>query len=94
VVERLKNQLQELQRDLTLRRCLTRSTTVEDLQLHVDKVEEQLINHKTRVEQKQPVLEKVIRRVSISFVVFLLGHLRVYGMVQHLCVVCHALTFS
>ncbi|OWF52070.1 RING finger protein 207-like [Mizuhopecten yessoensis] len=58
MVERMKSHLQELQRDLTLRRCLTKQTVMEELQAKVEQVEQQLEDHKTKMEQKQPVLEK------------------------------------
>ncbi|XP_060075853.1 RING finger protein 207-like [Ylistrum balloti] len=58
MVERLKSHLQELQRDLTLRRCLTKQTVMEELQCKVEQVEQQLESHKIRMEQKQPHLEK------------------------------------
>ncbi|XP_069116461.1 RING finger protein 207-like isoform X2 [Argopecten irradians] len=58
MVERLKSHLQELQRDLTLRRCLTKQTVMEELQGKVEQVEQKLEGHKTRMEQKQPLLEK------------------------------------
>lgn len=58
-VEKLKAQVQELQRDLTMRRCLTKTTTVEELQACITEMERKLLQHKSTVEQKQPVLEKV-----------------------------------
>ncbi|XP_067659126.1 RING finger protein 207-like [Haliotis asinina] len=57
-LEKLKSQVQELQRDLTLRRCLARRSAVEDLKNVIDSVESQLEKHHGYIEEKQPALEK------------------------------------
>ena len=58
-LEKLKCEVQELQRDLTLRRCLTRRSAVPDLKESISTIEQQLQVHRDTIEQKQPVLEKV-----------------------------------
>lgn len=58
-LEKLKSQVQELQRDLTLRRCLARRSAVEELKSVIDGVECQLEKHYGYIEEKQPTLEKV-----------------------------------
>ncbi|XP_046326128.1 RING finger protein 207-like isoform X1 [Haliotis rufescens] len=57
-LEKLKSQVQELQRDLTLRRCLARRSAVEELKSVIDGVECQLEKHYGYIEEKQPTLEK------------------------------------
>ncbi|KAJ8320853.1 hypothetical protein KUTeg_002440 [Tegillarca granosa] len=57
-VDKLKNNVQELQRDLTLRRCLARKSTVSDLISSISKMEDNIDLHYSKVEQKKPLLEK------------------------------------
>ena len=58
-VEGLKLGVQELQRDLTLRRCLAKEAALGALKTKIFEVEDSLGKHLTAVEQKQPGLEKV-----------------------------------
>jgi len=58
-VDQLKQSVQELQRDITLRRSLTREVTVNQLKSSILSTEEQLEEHLSSVEGKQPGLEKV-----------------------------------
>lgn len=57
-VEGLKLGVQELQRDLTLRRCLAKEAAIGSLDARISEVEESLSKHLIEVEQKQPGLEK------------------------------------
>ena len=58
-VDGLKLGVQELQRDLTLRRCLAKEAAINTLDDKISGVEELLSKHLIVVEQKQPDLEKV-----------------------------------
>lgn len=55
----LKQSVQELQRDITLRRSLTREITVNELKTRILNTEESLEKHYANTEAKQPNLEKV-----------------------------------
>lgn len=57
--DRLKQSVQELQRDITLRRSLTREMTVNELKSRIISTEEKLEKHYANMEAKQPSLEKV-----------------------------------
>ncbi|XP_041377186.1 RING finger protein 207-like [Gigantopelta aegis] len=57
-LEKLKSDVQELQRDLTLRRCLTRKSAIPNLKELISTIEQQLEVHRDTIEQKQPALEK------------------------------------
>lgn len=59
-VEKKKNDVQELQRDLTLRRCLSKGTVFSDMIISIEKLEHNLKGHHSILEQKHPILEKVI----------------------------------
>ena len=58
-VEGLKVSVQELQRDITLRRSLTKDGFITDLRMQIGEAEEKLEQHKTYVESKQSGLEQV-----------------------------------
>ena len=58
-VDGLKLGVQELQRDLTLRRCLAKEAAIGALNAKISEVEDLLSKHLVAVEQKQPGLEKV-----------------------------------
>ena len=62
-VDGLKLGVQELQRDLTLRRCLAKEAAINTLDDKISGVEELLSKHLIVVEQKQPDLEKVCTAV-------------------------------
>ena len=66
-VEGLKLGVQELQRDLTLRRCLAKEAAMGSLETKISQVEESLGKHLAAVEQKQPGLEKVsgVKQISL-----------------------------
>lgn len=57
-VDSLKQAVQELQRDITLRRSLTKDVTVTDLKSKISETEELLDVHLSTVEGKQPNLEE------------------------------------
>ncbi|KAK3591037.1 hypothetical protein CHS0354_026051 [Potamilus streckersoni] len=57
-VEKLKVNVQELQRDMTLRRCLSKITSDTDITSMIKNIEESLDSHHLSLEQKQPVLGK------------------------------------
>ncbi|KAH3826960.1 RING finger protein 207-like [Dreissena polymorpha] len=57
-VNRMKQCVQELQRDITLRRSLARELTVSDLKAQIADTEESLNRHLAEVEAKQPSLEQ------------------------------------
>ncbi|KAL4217956.1 hypothetical protein ACF0H5_022695 [Mactra antiquata] len=57
-VDKLKQSVQELQRDITLRRSLTKDLTVCDLKTKISEVEERLDCHLSTMEGKQSDLEK------------------------------------
>lgn len=59
VTDSLKQSVQELQRDITLRRSLTREITVNELRAQITSTEERLEKHFSNMEAKQPCLEKV-----------------------------------
>ena len=65
-VDGLKLGVQELQRDLTLRRCLAKEAAINMLDDKISGVEELLSKHLIVVEQKQPDLEKVCTAVYPS----------------------------
>ena len=65
-VDGLKLGVQELQRDLTLRRCLAKEAAINTLDDKISGVEELLSKHLVVVEQKQPDLEKVCTAVYPS----------------------------
>ncbi|KAK6176939.1 hypothetical protein SNE40_015141 [Patella caerulea] len=56
--EKLKIRVQELQRDLTLRRCLARNDDVSIISTDIELIEQQLANHYITIEQKQQTLEQ------------------------------------
>ncbi|VDI73166.1 Hypothetical predicted protein [Mytilus galloprovincialis] len=56
--EKLKTQIQELQRDLTVRRCLAKMTMVTELDVQIEALQQSLQEHFTKNEQKQILLEK------------------------------------
>ncbi|VDI37713.1 Hypothetical predicted protein [Mytilus galloprovincialis] len=56
--EKLKTQIQELQRDLTVRRCLAKMTMVTELDVQIEALQQGLQEHFTKNEQKQILLEK------------------------------------
>lgn len=58
-IEKLKYNVQELQRDLTLRRCLIKTSAVSDLQEEITDLGKDLDNLFLQTENKQPSLEKV-----------------------------------
>jgi len=57
--EKLKSLIQELQRDLTVRRCLAKITVVSELDVQIKSLQLSLDEHFTKNEQKQLLLEKV-----------------------------------
>ena len=57
--EKLKTLIQELQRDLTVRRCLAKITIVSELDVQIKSLQQSLDEHFTKNEQKQILLEKV-----------------------------------
>jgi hypothetical protein len=57
--EKLKTLIQELQRDLTVRRCLAKMTVVSELDVQIKSLQQSLDEHFTKNEQKQILLEKV-----------------------------------
>jgi len=59
ITDNLKQSVQELQRDITLRRSLTREVTVNELKTRISSTEERLEKHYTIMEAKQPNLEQV-----------------------------------
>ena len=65
-VDGLKLGVQELQRDLTLRRCLAKEAAINTLDDKISGVEELLSKHLIVVEQQQPDLEKVCTAVYPS----------------------------
>ena len=81
-VEGLKLGVQELQRDLTLRRCLAKEAAIGSLDARISEVEESLSKHLTEVEQKQPGLEKVIR-IFKHFNMYYLYHTKVQEELEH-----------
>ncbi|KAH9523105.1 hypothetical protein Btru_065815 [Bulinus truncatus] len=56
--EQMKGQCQELQRDLTMRRCLTKKDEVSALTTRIEAIQNDLDTHYTTLEQKLPLLEK------------------------------------
>lgn len=60
-VDILKQSVQELQRDITLRRSLTKDVTVADLKSKITQTEESLDVHMSTIEGKQPGLEQVCK---------------------------------
>ncbi|CAG5121432.1 unnamed protein product [Candidula unifasciata] len=56
--EQMKSQCQELQRDLTMRRCLAKRDEVFKLTVRIENVQNQLELHYNTLEQKIPLLEK------------------------------------
>uniref|UniRef100_A0A2C9LLC5 RING finger protein 207 n=1 Tax=Biomphalaria glabrata TaxID=6526 RepID=A0A2C9LLC5_BIOGL len=56
--ETMKSQCQELQRDLTMRRCLTKKDEVCTLTTKIETIQNDLDSHYTTLEQKLPSLEK------------------------------------
>lgn len=60
-VDNLKQSVQELQRDITLRRSLTKDVTVADLKSKITQTEELLDVHMSTIEGKQPGLEQVCK---------------------------------
>jgi hypothetical protein len=58
-VDSLKQAVQELQRDITLRRSLTKDLTINDLKTKISQTEELLDVHFSTIEEKQPGLEQV-----------------------------------
>ncbi|XP_060584002.1 RING finger protein 207-like [Ruditapes philippinarum] len=57
-VDSLKQAVQELQRDITLRRSLTKDLTINDLKTKISQTEELLDVHFSTIEEKQPGLEQ------------------------------------
>ncbi|XP_045161431.2 RING finger protein 207-like [Mercenaria mercenaria] len=57
-VDSLKQAVQELQRDITLRRSLTKDLTISDLKTKITQTEELLDVHMSSIEEKQPGLEQ------------------------------------
>lgn len=57
--EHMKTQCQELQRDLTMRRCLAKRDEVLKLGISVENVQNQLESHYSTLQQKMPLMEKV-----------------------------------
>ncbi|BFZ23795.1 hypothetical protein BsWGS_26834 [Bradybaena similaris] len=56
--EQMKTQSQELQRDVTMRRCLAKKDEVIKLTVRIENVQNQLESHYNTLEQKIPLLEK------------------------------------
>lgn len=73
-IEKLKFNVQELQRDLTLRRCLIKTSAVTDLQEEIVDLKKDLDNLFLLTENKQPSLEKhweeVIKKMATEQEVF------------------------
>lgn len=73
-IEKLKYNVQELQRDLTLRRCLIKTSAVSDLQEEITDLQKDLDNLFLLTENKQPSLEKhweeVIKKMATEQEVF------------------------
>lgn len=73
-IEKLKFNVQELQRDLTLRRCLIKTSAVTDLQEEIIDLKKDLDNLFLLTENKQPSLEKhweeVIKKMATEQEVF------------------------
>ena len=63
-VDSLKQAVQELQRDITLRRSLTKDLTINDLKTKISQTEELLDVHLSTIEEKQPSLEQVILLIN------------------------------
>ena len=57
--EKLKIACQELQRDVTMRRCLARKDEIQRLQDHIEGLQQQLEAHFTILDTKQQALETV-----------------------------------
>ncbi|XP_048747686.2 RING finger protein 207-like [Ostrea edulis] len=57
-IDKLKFNVQELQRDLTLRRCLVKASAMEDLQEEIAELQKDLDDLFLLTEKKQPTLEK------------------------------------
>ena len=57
--EKLKIACQELQRDVTMRRCLARRDEIQRLQDHIEGLQQQLEAHFTILDTKQQALETV-----------------------------------
>lgn len=73
-IEKLKYNVQELQRDLTLRRCLIKTSALSDLQEEITDLQKDLDNLFLLTENKQPSLEKhweeVIKKMATEQEVF------------------------
>ncbi|KAK3104714.1 hypothetical protein FSP39_008469 [Pinctada imbricata] len=67
-LEKLKTRVQELQRDLTVRRCLSKTESFSVFQEEITSLEEMLEAHYQLTEQKQPALEKyweeIVQRIA------------------------------
>ena len=57
--DKLKSVCQELQRDVTMRRCLARKDEIQRLQERIEGLQQQLLSHFTILDAKQQALEKV-----------------------------------
>ena len=64
--EKLKIACQELQRDVTMRRCLARKDEIQRLQDHIEGLQQQLEAHFTILDTKQQALETVGSNLSWS----------------------------
>jgi hypothetical protein len=62
----LKFNVQELQRDLTLRRCLVKASAMQDLQEEITELQKDLDDLLLLTEKKQPALEKVDTQTIFS----------------------------
>ncbi|ESO85951.1 hypothetical protein LOTGIDRAFT_176050, partial [Lottia gigantea] len=56
--EKLKIRVQELQRDLTLRRCLTRNDDVSTIRCNIEEIDKHLANHYSNIDNKQSTLQE------------------------------------
>ena len=56
---KLKSLCQEIQRDMTTRRCLTRKDEIAGLMQQIDTLQGQLQSHFTVLDAKQQAMEKV-----------------------------------
>ena len=65
-IDKLKYTVQELQRDLTLRRCLIKTSAVSDLQEEITDLQKDLDDLFILTDKKQPALEKVSTRIGLT----------------------------
>ena len=69
--ESVKGCVQELQRDMTMRRCLAKTTKVTELLSNTSTMEEDITKHLEAAEKQRPLLEKVrslYRKDTLEFI--------------------------